>query len=596
MSNGSIHLWTTPSDGAPARVLFRIEGHEMPVDYLAFSSDGERLVSSGVDDTVRVWSVKAVGSTLAAEQTGVFQAPKENKAALSPDGRYLAAGGAGKHIILWDLDAGRKIWTIEARFVTSLAFSGDGRRLAAGRYEDIRIFDVESRKMTAVCEGHDTFVISVAFSPEGRLLASGGADKTVRLWDLSSIAGESFKGTARDGVPEVGEVARLEHGSSVSVVSFSPDGRHLASAAGDHAVWYWDIFTDRPGTVLKGHAFVASALAFSSDGKRLISLGFDQSVRTWDLSRGEQIGAQSFSWNHFPLALSRDGTRLIAGDEDLLIRLWDLSRNQEIVYFDSHPGEAVVPYLSHDGRRILLANQWKGLRLWSEEPGQGWCVPKDEIPGVWTVAFSEDDRMVAAGGDDTRAYILDAETGRVLSTLDTPVGVSSISFSPDGKSLALAGYDFNVRLYDLDGGEQVAVMKGHQNRLGQLAFSPDGRLLATGCRDKIVRIWDLSRCKETKTAPGAPCELARVAGFTGLHKPYSGLAFSPDGRTLAVAQNDHTIHLVDISALELPAGELLERVAAESGLHLEGVKAVMDPEWIETRLKFRSMEETQELP
>ncbi|MEI2740158.1 MAG: WD40 repeat domain-containing protein [Chitinophagaceae bacterium] len=121
------------------------------------------------------------------------------------------------------------------------------------------------------------WVTSVAFSPDGRRIVSGSVDHTLRLWDAATGAaiGEPLKG----------------HSGSVRSVAFSPDGRRIVSGSYDNTLRLWDAATGAAiGEPLKGHTGWVTSVAFSPDGRRIVSGSADNTLRLWDATTGAAIG------------------------------------------------------------------------------------------------------------------------------------------------------------------------------------------------------------------------------------------------------------------------------------------------------------------
>ncbi|OOK77749.1 nucleoporin Nup120/160 family protein [Mycobacterium kansasii] len=219
---------------------------------------------------------------------------------------------------LWDAGTGQPIGaplTGHTLWVTSVAFSPDGRRIVSGSADDtLRLWDAGTgQPIGAPLTGHTASVSSVAFSPDGHRIVSGSYDKTLRLWDAAT--GQPI------GAPLTG------HTESVTSVAFSPDGHRIVSGSTDTTLRLWDAATGAPiGAPLTGHTDSVDSVAFSSDGRRIVSGGSiaDGTVRLWDVSTGQQIGPplSGHTGTVFSVAFSPDGRRIVSGGLDMTLRLW----------------------------------------------------------------------------------------------------------------------------------------------------------------------------------------------------------------------------------------------------------------------------------
>ncbi|MEH2266183.1 WD40 repeat domain-containing protein, partial [Nostoc sp.] len=145
----------------------------------------------------------------------------------------------------------------------------DGKTLASGSADKtIKLWDVSTGKAMKTLSGHSSSVISVVFSPDGKTLASGSADKTIKLWDVST--GKAMKTLSG-------------HSSLVISVVFSPDGKTLASGSFDKTIKLWDVSTGKAIKTLTGHSSFVLSVVFSPDGKTLASGSDDKTVILWDL-------------------------------------------------------------------------------------------------------------------------------------------------------------------------------------------------------------------------------------------------------------------------------------------------------------------------
>jgi WD40 repeat protein len=312
---------------------------------------------------------------------------------------------------------------------------------------------------------HSMWIQTVTFSPDGRLVATGGGDGTIKLWDVAS-----------------GRQLRTIFGHP-GTKPFEPEEKQNLTESKD---WVVDLFE-----TTHGHRAVYS-LAFSPNGKTLASGSTDRTIKLWEVATGNMRGAITQAVRVWFVVFNQDGTKLLSIGADGSYRYWDVATQTEIK--DNPP-----PLTS--------------FRL-------PWTSPNGKL----TVSYSE---------KETTIKIVDLVTNRQRVLEGHSAGVRRAVFSPDGEMLASCGWDKTVRLWDLKGEHAPKVLTGHTAIVSSIAFTPDGRRLASVGGDLTVKLWDVESGRELKT----------LRGYSDAQIP---LAFGKDDKILITASGN-TIHVWNIA-------------------------------------------------
>jgi WD40 repeat protein/serine/threonine protein kinase len=438
--------------------------------------------------------------------------------AFSPDGRFLAAAGRDGGVHLVDL-ATRTASVLHrhARQILGLAFSPEGRHLASGDVTGaVHLFDRDTRQVRRLT-GASGPVWRLAFGPDGALWSVGGADGSLLVWRPGH----------RDRLrPWPGTGSR--HVNSLAV---SADGARVAGGRNDGSTLVWDAASGAEIQRLAGHGRVY-AVSFDGRGSRLATGGADRTIRIWDTATGRlHHTLRGHTDTVFDVRFSPDGLHLASSSHDRTIRLWDARSGTAGPVLRGH--NAMVFGLSFAPGGELLASSGY------DHTARVWRVKRPRLPGptgghssnVLDVAFSPDGRLVATASGDRTVRLWDARTAGVVGELrGHRNSVSRLRFTPGGELLVTASYDQTVRLWEVAGRREVARLDGHTDKIRGLDVSPDGRWIASGGEDRTVRLWEVER-----RAPGPV--------LSGHAATVDSVAFSPDGRWLASTGMDRTIRI-----------------------------------------------------
>jgi WD40 repeat protein len=529
-------------------------GHAEYVRAVAFSPDGTLFASGSNDNTVKIWDVASRRElrTLTGHGDHVLAIQ------FSRDGRLLASLGYDKSVRIWEVQTGQARSTINVENGTflAIAFTADGKTLLTANGTDsggsgdhlIRCWDLASGKVLRTLDPGEV-MNALAISRDGNTLAMGSLSGAIKVWDLAA---------------NKERLSLTGHTDEVQSLDLSADGTTLASGSKDGTARLWDLGTGKPPRILK-HRDIVTAVAFSPDGKTLATGGWDHAVHLWDVANGTETralrGHKEIVWG---VAFAPDGKTLASSSSDKALKLWDVATGNERQTFAGHVDFVEGVVLANKGKTLVSHDSWDAIRVWDLASGKD--MRRISVTGearAFEAMTATDDGFVGAN-DNGLITIYDQE-GKALRTLDGHnLSLNALAVSPDGKLLASGGSERWVRVWNLADGKLVATLD-HPGTEGfhieSLAFSPDSRRLAMGTSGSEVRVAELPSGKElfVKADP-------EETGFI------LGLAYSPDGATIAATAGTGKVRLLD-AATGAPIrafGEGLSQavVFAADGQHL----------------------------
>lgn len=285
----SIRLWDTTTGKQMGQLVdteLSPEGqaaHSASIQFLLMMPDGDTLASAGRDASIRFWSIasqKLLSQLKNSHQGSV------NVLATPLAGKSLYSAGDDGKVIEWDLETRTQkgvVSTIEGA-CWALACSPDGKQIAVGGVNKmVDVWDTVQSRRLAQLRGHNAEITSLSYSPDGRLLASTSSDRTVQLHSTTEMSL-----TASSSLPKC--IALHGHSGDAMSAAFSPDGRTLATSGSDRTIRFWDLRTGEAVGLLSGHTNHIHCVTFDSSGTRLASASWDKTARVWWAPRNDQPG------------------------------------------------------------------------------------------------------------------------------------------------------------------------------------------------------------------------------------------------------------------------------------------------------------------
>ena len=313
------------------RLVRTLKGHEHSVWSVAFSPNGNLILSGGLFGDLKLWS------TSTGEEVRTFAGHTNTiwSVAFSPEGRLALSGSLDGTMKLWDVATGSEIRTYAGHTATvsSVAFLPDGHFALSGSWDQlIKLWNLDTGQEVRNFIGHTSSVSSIAISHDGRFLLSGSADKTLRLWNVENGDEiEALHGQVVDGVQSV---------------AFSPDDRFAAAGSCAEkdpndiirctkgSLKLWDLRTHKEIGSFEGHLGYVTSVLFSRNGKFVLSGSHDETMKLWDALTQKEIrtfeglaGAKSAVLLPFinAVSFSPNARFALSGSGDGLLKLWDVS-------------------------------------------------------------------------------------------------------------------------------------------------------------------------------------------------------------------------------------------------------------------------------
>ena len=248
-----------------------------------------------------------------------------------------------------EIKASKRTWLIGGAVALVVGLGGYG--IWKLLYTDtLNFLDYENISIAHNLNGHSSYVNTLAISPDGQTLVSGSADKTIKIWNLST--GQEIR-------------TLTGHSNPVNTLAISSDWQTLVSGSADKTIKIWNLSTGQEIRSITGNFSYVNALAISPDGQTLVSGNADKAIKIWNLSTGQEIRTLIGHSSYVDcLVISPDGQTLVSGSADKTIKIWNLSTGQEIRTLKGHSSQVNSLAISSDRETLVSASADKTIKVW----------------------------------------------------------------------------------------------------------------------------------------------------------------------------------------------------------------------------------------
>lgn len=507
-----------------------MSGHRSDINAVAYSSQPRIIASSSRDGAVRIWDAET-----GAEVRSLKPHPAEIvDLALSPNAEWGASAGRDGFVRVWSTQTGdeRFVLQFSDRHAFSVAFSHDGKRLAAGggMTRDpgflLKVWNAETGEQHYERVGPFG---GLRFSPDDRYLAGSNADLSVSV--LNAQTGATIEQFRIETLPQA--------------LTFADDGRTLVAAGADGSIHLWTIETGAKISfgAPREHPRAVIAARLAEDGSRLVSIGSDGSVVARDVATGGIIGTidETFQETHgFNVSdVSPDG-RWAAVSGVYPVHVWDVETGTMKYLQPSAEASGVqhVAFARNGGWLAIAAEKPSRLRIVKLKSGDAKVSFPLTDAGVASLAINPDGSTVITGMSDGATHVWSVPSGKKVATFRTS-GTPLVALSPDGQIAATLGEGYLLQWWNTQSGSRIGEIQGDPGLAGvsSMAFHPAGRWLACSSGLGSVSIFDLEA--------GSQVEQIQIGPRGG---NVWNVAFSPEGRHLLTANANGTVYVLRLKA------------------------------------------------
>ncbi|XP_056132484.1 apoptotic protease-activating factor 1 [Lampris incognitus] len=553
-----------------------VQPHQGCIYFACFSHDGAKIASCGASKTLMVFKTTSGAKLLE------IQAHEDEIlcCAFSPDDRLLATCSSDRKIKVWNAERGTLLRVFEEEHeeqVNHCQFTNTTRRLLLAtcsndKFMNAKLWNLNKPSSQNTMFGHLEPVNHCCFSPDDTYVSTSSTDGTLKLFEVSS-ANEwktiDVKGLFQEGGEETevqvkcstwsadGKLVmcaarnavfgfavettdmlleiRTNRLSTVQYCHACPTSNLLAIAVSHYNVELWDLEADKKLADLTGHLSWVHGVQFSPDGSLLLSCSDDQTVRVWETKKVHTSSAVSLK-RDCDVLFNGDGITVAAADNCNRLQVHN-GRTGELMFQSEEQSSRIrCTCICRQPSAVALGQDDGTVKVLEVPSGITLATLQGHTKTVLHCHFSQDGLTLISSSEDTTIRVWRWRTGecKVLQGHKEQVRrFSLMSNSSSNTHLLSWSFDGTLKVWDMESGEKLHDIEGHQEAILGCHISPDGRLFATTSADRTAKVW---RCESRQC----------VHLLSGHQACVRSCRFSWDSRRLATGDDNGEIRLWNV--------------------------------------------------
>ncbi|KAK2892733.1 hypothetical protein Q8A67_012721 [Cirrhinus molitorella] len=506
-------LWN-PNKSTSQNTMF---GHMEPVNHCCFSPNDTYLATSSSDGTLKLFEVQSANEWKSIDVNSFFPESDDEIKAIVKCSTWSADGlriicAARNAVFVFDVETSDMLLEMKTSRLSTVQYChacpNSSLLAVALSHYTVELWNFETSKKKAECNGHLSWVHCVQFSPDGSLLLSSSDDQTIRLWETDRVHTSSAAALKRDSdvlfsqsdvtivAPDSRNRLQVRTGSTGAVLfeseEFPPrirctcisrNATFVALGTEDGTVQVLEVPSGKTSLKLTGHTRTVHHCQFTDDGETLITSSEDTTVRVWKWRTGDclVLVGHTEPVRKFHLLSNSSSHHLFSWSFDGTVKVWDLNGGQMLHNLECHKGAVLSCDVSSDGCLFATTSADRTAKVWSSALWEMTFLLTGHTDCVRSCRFSWDSKRLATGDDNGEIRLWSMLDGSLLKicsrdtkdSMDSFHGgwVSDLHFSPDNRILvSTGGY---IKWWSAETGEALQTFYTMGANLKKIHVSPD---------------------------------------------------------------------------------------------------------------------------